>query len=182
VKHDGKTAIVVLGGTPPTRSIKQHLPEHHLVIAADSGLHGAVDLGLRVNVVIGDMDSVDRALLAAVEAHGVTVTQVPHDKDQTDAELALLAAVDMGASRIVVITKGGGRGMAKELKGKEDVIDALRRENVLQTYDFLDTVREKDSKIRALESEVNWWHDQQLRKSLCECDNRWIRDPYKRHG
>jgi thiamine pyrophosphokinase len=109
VKHDGKTAIVVLGGTPPTRSIKQHLPEHHLVIAADSGLHGAVDLGLRVNVVIGDMDSVDRALLAAVEAHGVTVTQVPHDKDQTDAELALLAAVDMGASRIVVITKGGGR-------------------------------------------------------------------------
>jgi thiamine pyrophosphokinase len=109
VKHDDKTAIVVLGGTPPTRSIKQHLPEHQLVIAADSGLHGAVDLGLRVNVVIGDMDSVDKALLAAVEANGVTVTQVPHDKDQTDAELALLAAVDMGATKIVVITKGGGR-------------------------------------------------------------------------
>jgi thiamine pyrophosphokinase len=109
VKHDGTTAIVVLGGTPPTRAIRQHIPAHELVIAADSGLHGAIDLGLRVNVVIGDMDSVDKAVLAAVEANGTTVTQLPRDKDSTDAELALLKAVEMGATKIVLITKGGGR-------------------------------------------------------------------------
>ena len=79
------------------------------MIAADSGLHGAIDLGLRVNVVIGDMDSVDKAVLAAVEANGTTVTQLPRDKDSTDAELALLKAVEMGANKIVLITKGGGR-------------------------------------------------------------------------
>ena len=62
-----------------------------------------------MNVVIGDMDSVDKAVLAAVEANGTTVTQLPHDKDSTDAELALLKAVEMGATRIVLITKGGGR-------------------------------------------------------------------------
>lgn len=109
MKHDGTTAIVVLGGTPPTRAIRQHIPAHELVIAADSGLHGAIDLGLRVNVVIGDMDSVDKAVLAAVEANGTTVTQLPRDKDSTDAELALLKAVEMGATKIVLITKGGGR-------------------------------------------------------------------------
>ena len=109
MKHDGTTAIVVLGGTPPTRAIRQHIPAHGLVIAADSGLHGAIDLGLRVNVVIGDMDSVDKAVLAAVEANGTTVTQLPRDKDSTDAELALLKAVEMGATKIVLITKGGGR-------------------------------------------------------------------------
>jgi thiamine pyrophosphokinase len=109
VKHDGTTAIVVLGGTPPTRAIRQQIPAHELVIAADSGLHGAIDLGLRVNVVIGDMDSVDKAVLAAVEANGTTVTQLPRDKDSTDAELALLKAVEMGATKIVLITKGGGR-------------------------------------------------------------------------
>jgi thiamine pyrophosphokinase len=103
------TAVVVLGGNPPTRAIKQHIPAHQLVIAADSGLHGAIDLGLRVNVVIGDMDSVDKAVLAAVEANGTTVTQLPRDKDSTDAELALLKAVEMGATKIVLITKGGGR-------------------------------------------------------------------------
>ncbi|NBW91607.1 MAG: thiamine diphosphokinase, partial [Actinobacteria bacterium] len=104
-----KTAVVVLGGTPPTRSIKQHIPDHQLVIAADSGLHGAIDLGLRVDVVIGDMDSVDKALLAAVEANGTAISTFPHDKDSTDAELALLKAVEMGADKIVLITKGGGR-------------------------------------------------------------------------
>ena len=103
------TAVVVLGGTPPTRAIKQYIPAHQLVIAADSGLHGAIDLGLRVNVVIGDMDSVDKAVLAAVEANGTTVTQLPRDKDSTDAELALLKAAEMGATKIVLITKGGGR-------------------------------------------------------------------------
>ena len=103
------TAIVVLGGNPPTRAIRQHIPAHQLVIAADSGLHGAIDLGLRVNVVIGDMDSVDKAVLAAVEANGTTVTRLPRDKDSTDAELALLKAVEMGATKIVLITKGGGR-------------------------------------------------------------------------
>ena len=109
MRHEGTTAIVVLGGTPPTRAIRQHIPAHQLVIAADSGLHGAIDLGLRVNVVIGDMDSVDKAVLAAVEANGTTVTQLPRDKDSTDAELALLKAVEMGATKIVLITKGGGR-------------------------------------------------------------------------
>lgn len=103
------TAIVVLGGNPPTRAIKQYIPAHQLVIAADSGLHGAIDLGLRVNVVIGDMDSVDKAILAAVEANGTTVTELPRDKDSTDAELALLKAVELGANKIVLITKGGGR-------------------------------------------------------------------------
>ncbi len=62
-----------------------------------------------MNVVIGDMDSVDKAILAAVEANGTTVTELPRDKDATDAELALLKAVDMGATKIVLITKGGGR-------------------------------------------------------------------------
>ena len=103
------TAVVVLGGNPPTRSIKQYIPDHQLVIAADSGLHGAIELGLRVDVVIGDMDSVDKALLAAVEAHGTVISTFPHDKDSTDAELALLKAVEMGADKIVLITKGGGR-------------------------------------------------------------------------
>jgi thiamine pyrophosphokinase len=108
-QHSPITAIVVLGGNPPTRAIKQHIPAHQLVIAADSGLHGAIDLGLRVNVVIGDMDSVDKAVLAAVEANGTTITELPRDKDSSDAELALLKAVEMGAQKIVLITKGGGR-------------------------------------------------------------------------
>ena len=98
-----------LGVTVTTQESRRHDPTHMLVLETEAGLHGAIDLGLRVNVVIGDMDSVDKAVLAAVEANGTTVTQLPRDKDSTDAELALLKAVEMGATKIVLITKGGGR-------------------------------------------------------------------------
>lgn len=103
------TAVVVIGGLPINKSVAKYLPKHDYVIAADSGLHSAIDLGLRVNLVIGDMDSVDHAVLAAAEANGVAVQRVPHDKDATDTELALLAAVAQGARHIVLVTGGGGR-------------------------------------------------------------------------
>ena len=60
--HD-TTALVVIGGLPPKRSVVQHLPRYDFVIAADSGLHAAIDLGLRVAAVVGDLDSVDPAVL-----------------------------------------------------------------------------------------------------------------------
>ena len=106
---DDITAIVVIGGLPINKSVAKYLPQHTYVVAADSGLHSAIDLGLRVNLVIGDMDSVDHAVLVAAEVNGVMVQRVPHDKDATDTELALLAAVAHGARHIVLVTGGGGR-------------------------------------------------------------------------
>ncbi len=103
------TAVVVIGGLPISKSVAKYLPHYDYVIAADSGLHSAIDLGLRVNLVIGDMDSVDHAVLVAAEVNGVTVHRVPHDKDATDTELALLAAVAHGSRHIVLVTGGGGR-------------------------------------------------------------------------
>jgi len=106
--HD-TTALVVIGGLPPKRSVVQHLPRYDFVIAADSGLHAAIDLGLRVAAVVGDMDSVDPAVLAVAEVTGSEIERVPRDKDNTDTELALLTAVARGARRITLITGGGGR-------------------------------------------------------------------------
>jgi len=103
------TALVVLGGLPPDRRLTKVLAKADVVIAADVGLHHAIDLGLRVNVVVGDMDSVDHAVLAGAELNGVEVVRSPRDKDLTDAELALRNAAERGAHTIVVVTGGGGR-------------------------------------------------------------------------
>ena len=70
------TAVVVIGGLPIAKSVAKYLPKHDYVIAADSGLHSAIDLGLRVNLVVGDMDSVDPAVLVAAEVNGVTFYRV----------------------------------------------------------------------------------------------------------
>ena len=99
-------AIVLSGGERAARPLG--LPEHALVICADSGLESAGPLGLVPDLVIGDLDSVDPAALALARAAGVEIEQHPADKDATDLELALGAARARGADRVVVVSGGPG--------------------------------------------------------------------------
>ena len=103
------TAVIVIGGLPPVPGVVAALPKYDLVIAADSGLHGAIALGLKVDAVIGDMDSVDPTILNEAQYSGIYIERSPREKDNTDTELALLYAVARGATRIVLVTGGGGR-------------------------------------------------------------------------
>ncbi|MEZ5170690.1 MAG: thiamine diphosphokinase [Acidimicrobiia bacterium] len=109
------TAIVCTGGVSSRSesgadaSIGDSLPAHDLVIAADSGLHLAHELGLAVDVAVGDFDSASPAAVASAERTGVVVERHPADKDRTDLELALDAAVGRGATHLVVVGIDGGR-------------------------------------------------------------------------
>ncbi len=78
------------------------------VIAADGGLARARALGLAPGLLVGDLDSVDPALVRVAEASGITVLRASTDKDESDAELALLEAVRRGAMRITVLGAFGG--------------------------------------------------------------------------
>lgn len=79
------------------------------VIAADSGVDLAHALGLRVDVAVGDFDSVTAAGLSRAEAEGAAVERHPPEKDATDLELALDRALALGARRVVVVGGAGGR-------------------------------------------------------------------------
>jgi thiamine pyrophosphokinase len=103
------TAIVLAGGDAVGARLRAALPRPDLVIAADSGLEQAAALGLVVDVVVGDFDSVDPDALAAAVRAGVAVERHPTAKDQTDLELAVLAAQRRGATRVVIVGSSGGR-------------------------------------------------------------------------
>ena len=79
------------------------------VIAADGGFARARALGLRPGLLLGDLDSLDPAVAAAAAADGVEVRRARPDKDESDTELALLAARARGAGRITVLGAFGGR-------------------------------------------------------------------------
>lgn len=102
-------AIILIGGIPEAMAGAAPVPEADFVIAADSGLHLAADLGLEVDLVIGDLDSVDRTALNAAIAAGAALESHPTDKDATDFELALRAARDRGAQHVTVFGGYGGR-------------------------------------------------------------------------
>ena len=107
-----KTALIFAGGIPPreaTLKSVRALADVQLVIAADSGLHTAQQLGMKVDVAIGDMDSVDSAALDIAKSAGAKIVMHHRNKNYTDTHLALLHAQDHAAERIVVVTAGGGR-------------------------------------------------------------------------
>jgi thiamine pyrophosphokinase len=100
-------ALVICGGGP----VEAILPTltAPLVVAADGGAANAFALGLRIDVVVGDLDSITEADLEAAQASGAEVERHPADKDATDLELAIARAHTHGADRIVVAGGGGGR-------------------------------------------------------------------------
>ena len=91
----------------PTESPVHELPVHDLVVAADSGLETAEKWGVTPDVAIGDFDST--SMLVHAERSGVMTHQVPSEKDETDAELAIAAALERGATEITLIASGAGR-------------------------------------------------------------------------
>ncbi len=102
-------AIVLAGGEPADASIASELPSPDLVVAADAGLTQASALGLEVDVVVGDFDSVEPETLEQARRSGAEIEPHPVDKDATDLELAVEAARRRGASSVVVVGGGGGR-------------------------------------------------------------------------
>jgi thiamine pyrophosphokinase len=78
------------------------------VVAADGGARHADPLGLRIDVWVGDGDSVEPARLAALDAEGTELRRVPAEKDQTDTELAVGRAIDAGVKRLVILGALGG--------------------------------------------------------------------------
>lgn len=80
-----------------------------LLLAADGGARVAEHYGVMPGVVIGDMDSIAPETLERLAANGARVLRYPPAKEETDLELALLYAVEQGATWIRVIGAVGGR-------------------------------------------------------------------------
>ena len=80
------------------------------VIAADGGARHAISLGVTIDLWVGDGDSIGEAGLVALAALGVPIERSRTDKDESDTELAIRAAVRLGASGVVIVgALGGGR-------------------------------------------------------------------------
>jgi thiamine pyrophosphokinase len=79
------------------------------VFCADGGTRHALALGITPEVIIGDLDSLQSALVTEMEIAGVTLHRHPTDKDQTDLELALELAVAEKPDEIMLVTALEGR-------------------------------------------------------------------------
>ena len=111
------TYLVFAGGPSPTPRERATITERlagttvRRAVAADSGIELADAVGVTVDAVVGDMDSVDEDRLRRAESDGVAIVRFPADKDATDLELAFdhVAAVASPGDRIVLVGTTAGR-------------------------------------------------------------------------
>ncbi len=102
---------VIVANAPAFRAepFRDLLERADLVIAADGGGNALFAAALTPHLVIGDLDSLAPEAAAAFAAAGVTFLRYPIEKDETDLELALLAAAARQADTIDVLGAIGGR-------------------------------------------------------------------------
>lgn len=106
-------ALILADGAAPSRELLDSAwpgwdAGIGLVLAADGGARHAATLRVRIDRWVGDGDSIDPAALARLAAAGVAIERAATDKDESDTELALLAAVRAGADAVVLLGGLGG--------------------------------------------------------------------------
>ncbi len=127
-----KSVLVVAGGDPWSGPLPQLGSSTSRVIAADSGVELALQLGLPVSVVVGDMDSASAEALDEAERSGARIDRHPKDKDATDLELALDLALADGATSIVVI--GGDGGRVSHFLGNAALVGSAKYGDIAMTW------------------------------------------------
>jgi thiamine pyrophosphokinase len=108
-----KVVVVASGDFDPADAI--WLDDADMLVAADGGAESLDRIGRRPDLLIGDLDSTDPALVERLAMGAVRVDRHPADKEASDTELALRAAIDAGADEIVLLGAIGGDRLDHEL-------------------------------------------------------------------
>jgi len=104
-----RAVLFANGDLPDPDFARSRLLPDDVIISADGGTLHALALGLRPDLVVGDLDSLEPIDRARLEAVGCAIEQHPVDKDATDLELALQAAQRLGADEVLLLGALGGR-------------------------------------------------------------------------
>jgi len=106
----GETILILANGTwGATQRVERLAAACSWILATDGAWTKARATGLRVDEVIGDLDSLSAVARETLASADVSVLQYPVEKDKTDLELALDRAAERGASRVLLFGALGGR-------------------------------------------------------------------------
>lgn len=114
-------AFIYTGGKIYPENITEHPKGDDIRIAADAGFINAGLLGERIDIALGDFDSLgERQSEIPASAKKITV---PSEKDETDTQLAVNEALKMGADEIVII--GGLDGRLDHTLSNMAILEAM---------------------------------------------------------
>jgi thiamine pyrophosphokinase len=104
-----RIVIFANGELPDPDKARSLLQNGDYIICADGGTRHAVALGIQPHLIVGDMDSAAKEAVETFREADVPMELFPHDKDETDLELAIQRAVDLQPEQILILGALGGR-------------------------------------------------------------------------
>lgn len=94
--------VILLNGDKPKITDKDFFCGKY-VICADGAYKYALSLGINVDLLVGDFDSLGYI------PKGINIKVFKSEKDNTDGELAIDEAINIGAKNIIILGASGGR-------------------------------------------------------------------------
>ncbi len=104
-----KCVIVAAGTAPDQKLLVKHLSGADMVIGADGAADTFAAHGMVPDILIGDFDSARTRSVSCLESCGSRIIRLPAQKNETDTEAAMSAAIESGADDIVLLGALGGR-------------------------------------------------------------------------
>ncbi len=101
--------IFANGELPDLDKARRLLHTDDYIICADGGTQHALALAVQPDLIIGDMDSLEKGQLETLQKSGVSIELYPRDKNETDLELAIRRAIELNPTQIIIIAALGGR-------------------------------------------------------------------------
>jgi thiamine pyrophosphokinase len=102
-----KRALILANGKPPGKQLfRKSLASADWFICADGGANAASRFGCAPDLIIGDLDSIEKETLALFSKVDIKKLK---DQNSTDLEKALTAALRKKCKEIVVLGATGGR-------------------------------------------------------------------------
>ncbi|MHB8962523.1 MAG: thiamine diphosphokinase [Saccharofermentanales bacterium] len=103
--------LISLGGhCIYNEKLKEICAKAEFVVAADGGMKHLAALGIRPDILVGDMDSISGTLLMNVQSDpGIEVVRYDTRKNMTDSEIAVQNAISHACSSLLLIGASGSR-------------------------------------------------------------------------
>ena len=117
-------AFIYTGGNIYPENITEKAKAGDIKIAADGGYKNALRLGVKVDILLGDFDSIGEYKTD----EDVEILKVPAEKDFTDTQMAVETAIARGADEIVII--GGLSGRLDHTMSNVSILEDLSTRRV----------------------------------------------------
>lgn len=103
---DNDCLIITGGDNVKQETLNRIISNNPYVICVDKGGELAFKYSIKVDVILGDFDSIDLEILRKLKSK---IFKFPMEKDFTDTELAVSYAIKLGYKNITIINATGNR-------------------------------------------------------------------------